>query len=100
MVSVEKKHYPDSHSTQPRSTVGFIVNPDNDDAHLRVELSPFAEDESIIRVMDETGNVLLQEQKEPEHTGRLEYTVSNLNSGTYFFEVSDGFYYQVKEVRV
>ncbi|MDX2247300.1 MAG: hypothetical protein SF052_11010 [Bacteroidia bacterium] len=101
MVSVEKKLYPESHSIQPRSSVGFIVNPDGDSSErLRVELSPFDQDESVIRLMDETGNILLQEQQEPAQHGRLEFTVSNLDSGTYFFEVSDGFFYQVKEVRI
>ena len=99
MVSVEKRQYPDSHS--PRSTVGFIVNPEKEENdNLVVELNPFDPDESTIRVMDETGNVLLHEDQDMEDSGRVEFTVNNLNAGTYYFEVSDGFYYQVKEVRV
>lgn len=99
MVSVEKRQYPDSHSS--RSTVGFIVNPEKEENdNLVVELNPFDPDESTIRVMDETGNVLLHEDQDMEDSGRVEFTVNNLDAGTYYFEVSDGFYYQVKEIRV
>ena len=102
MVSVEKTSHNENSSRNYRPSVGFIVNPDDQhpDGH-RIELVTHDVEESIIRMIDETGNTILHEEEGfDEEQNRVEFTVKNLEAGTYFFEMSDGFFYQVKEVRI
>jgi uncharacterized protein YxjI len=84
-----------------RSTIGFVVCPPNGHEALRIELYPFQISESVVRVTDSRGKTLMEtDQSRSESLSCLEYTVEDIKAGIYFFEVSDGFYYQVKEVRV
>ena len=102
MVSVRKTNQNRTRSGNGRSSIGFIVNPDNEAPEgVRVELVSHDPEESVIRMIDETGNLILQEDGGfGDESDRLEFTVNNLEAGTYFFEVNDGFFCQVKEVRI
>ena len=101
MASVEKKILA-RNSNDVRSSVGFIVSSkDEEKEAVRVELSPFATDESEIRLSDQEGTVILHDHQEFDEAGnRLEIRVSDLDAGTYFFEVNDGFFHQVKEIHI
>ena len=103
MVSVEKTSHRNKDSAHyHRPSVGFIVNPDEDHPEgVRIELISHDPQESTIRMLDEWGRTLMQESEGfGNEKNRLEFTVRNLEAGTYFFEMSDGFFYQVKEVRI
>ena len=84
-----------------RPTIGFVLRPTHTEEVYRVELSPFLLEETIIRVLDSCGKLLLEsDSNQPIGESSLEYTVQDVKAGIYYFEVSDGFYYQIKEVRV
>ncbi|GAB4410128.1 MAG: hypothetical protein OHK0039_14300 [Bacteroidia bacterium] len=106
MISVEKRRLNRHHPGKYRPTVGFIVYPHTDSEAgeedvLRVELGSFQPEGSVIRLTDEWGQLLLRETYEgDDQSGRLVFTVRNLRAGKYFFEVDDGFYYQVKEIYI
>ena len=101
MASVEKKILARPSASDSRSSVGFIVNAGDDKEDLRIELCPFDSEESVIRLSDNEGTVILHDHQEFDENGnRLEITVSDLDEGTYYFEVNDGFFHQVKEIRI
>lgn len=101
MASVEKKILARPATPDSRSSVGFIVSSRNDKEDLRIELSPFTSEESTIRLSDNEGTVILDDYQEFDESGnRLEITVSDLDEGTYYFEINDGFFHQVKEIRI
>ena len=102
MISVRKTIQNHSRSGHSRSSVGFFVNPDQEDPEgVRIELVSHDPEESIIRMVDETGNLILQEDGGfGDESDRLEITIENVEAGTYFFEVNDGFFCQVKEIRI
>lgn len=83
-----------------RRTIEFLVHPQPDREPLRVELSPFQFSDTVIRVTDAEGQLLLESENSTQSLDCLEFLVENLEAGIYFFEVNDGFYYQVKEVHV
>lgn len=84
-----------------RPTIGFVLRPTHTEEVYRVELSPFLLEDTIIRVLDSRGTLLLEsDSKQPIGDASLEYTVQDVQAGIYYFEVSDGFFYQIKEVRV
>lgn len=84
-----------------RPTIGFVLRPTHTEEVYRVELSPFQLEETIIRVLDSGGKLILEsDSNQPMGQTSLEYTVQDVKAGIYYFEVSDGFYYQIKEVRV
>ncbi|MEL6849865.1 MAG: hypothetical protein AAFP92_15190 [Bacteroidota bacterium] len=68
---------------------------------FRVEMVSHEAQHSEIRMVDAKGSLILHEKSAfSEAIDRLEYTIRNLVAGTYFFEVYDGFFHQVKEVRI
>ncbi|MDX1906127.1 MAG: hypothetical protein SF053_03775 [Bacteroidia bacterium] len=101
MFTVEKKLHQRSPANEFRSPIGFVVTPASAGEPVNVELTSIFPELSVIRVMDENGESLLQETVpfDARHT-RLEYIMGNLSEGRYYFEVSDGFFYQIKEVRI
>ncbi len=83
------------------SNIEFVLQPHNTREALRIELSPFQWKGSVIRVTDAQGVLLMEsDQDETAASFAMEYTVEDMQAGIYYFEVNDGFYYQVKEVRV
>lgn len=106
MISVEKHLHTRSYSGNSRSSIGFIVYPKDTKSiewgeELHVELSTVHPETSTVRMVDDTGNLLMQEEHRFDTSpGRLVYTVRNLEAGVYYFEISDGFYLQVKELRI
>ncbi|MEM6347573.1 MAG: hypothetical protein AAF927_27040 [Bacteroidota bacterium] len=84
-----------------RPTIGFVLRPTHTEEVFRVELSPFQINETTIRVLDSCGQLILESDSQQEiGEASLEYTVQDVKAGIYYFEVNDGFYYQIKEVRV
>lgn len=84
-----------------RPTIGFVLRPTHTEEVYRVELSPFLLEDTTIRVLDSRGKLLLEsDSNQPIGETSLEYTVQDVKAGIYYFEVSDGFFYQIKEVRV
>jgi len=51
---------------------------------------------SKVRLSDAQGKLLMEEQN-PRASA---FIIRDLSAGTYYFEVNDGFYYQVKELRI
>ncbi|MEL6593255.1 MAG: hypothetical protein AAFP02_08215 [Bacteroidota bacterium] len=89
-----------SFSQNFRPTIGFVLRPTDSEEIYRVELAPFQMAQTIIRVLNSTGELILESQSIEELQASLEYTVQDVQAGIYYFEVNDGFYYQIKEVRV
>lgn len=85
------------------ASVGFLVYPREqsqaDPEALRVEMGPFHPGPTTIRLTDKWGHLLLEEAYEPAQS-RCLITVHDLEDGTYFFEVNDGFFHQIKEVHI
>ncbi|MDW3647001.1 MAG: hypothetical protein R8P61_08060 [Bacteroidia bacterium] len=102
MISVEKRVPNRNSSRNYRTSIGFTVNPNADQPEgVRVELVSRAPEASIIRMTNDKGQTILHDdQGIGRENDRLEFTVKNLEPGTYFCEVNDGFFCQVKEVRI
>lgn len=106
MISVEKQLHSRSYPGHNRSSIGFVLYPKGTrkpgwEDELHIELSTVYPEASTVRMVDESGRLLIQEEHHFDtDPGRLVYTVRNLDAGTYFFEISDGFFYQVKELRI
>lgn len=102
MISVEKCTPNRSSSSNYRTSIGFTVNPNEDQPEgVRVELVSRAPEDSIIRMTDDKGQTIIHDDEGiASESDRLEFTVKNLEPGTYFCEVNDGFFCQVKEVRI
>ncbi|TAE48612.1 MAG: hypothetical protein EAZ89_15095 [Bacteroidetes bacterium] len=107
MIQVEKKRLSRNASNDIHAPIGFVVYPENgvpqscEEEELHVELTSFQPESSVIRLVDNNGRLLLQEDQDPDaDADQVIFTIRNIGAGTYFFEVSDGFYYQVKEVRI
>jgi hypothetical protein len=66
-----------------------------------VELSPAQAGELTVRLMTSQGQTLLEEEQwlDPDQE-QLIVTVYDLPVGTYFFEVTNGFFHQIKELRI
>lgn len=105
MVLVEKLQrapYP-SLAHDYSSSIGFVIHPAGGCAQeeMYLELSAVAPRQAQVRLTDAQGALLMQEE---EHFApgqeRIIYRIQNLCAGTYYFEVTDGFYYQVKEIEV
>lgn len=100
MISVEKNVPNRNSSRNYRTSIGFTVNPNAAD-EVRVELVSNSPECSIIRMTNDKGQTILHDdQGIGEDKDRLEFTVKNLGPGTYFCEVNDGFFCQVKEFRI
>jgi hypothetical protein len=86
-----------------RSSIGFVISPATGCAQDEIYLELYAVEprQAMVSLTDQTGNLLLREEQTflPDQE-RLVYRIQNLAAGTYYFEVSDGFYYQVKEVQI
>ncbi|MEM7370891.1 MAG: hypothetical protein AAF587_19910 [Bacteroidota bacterium] len=106
MISVEKQLHSRSFPGNTKSSIGFVVYPKETldagwEEEMHIELSTVYPEASTVRMVDESGRLLIQEEHHFDtDPGRLVYTVRNLDAGTYFFEISDGFFYQVKELRI
>ncbi|MEO0470483.1 MAG: hypothetical protein AAF206_12735 [Bacteroidota bacterium] len=98
-MTFRKKLHSRTRADDFRAPVGFVVT-QADAEDLVVELNPVDSDETVIRVVDEEGTLLLQEQEFNGESNRLEITMEDLDAGTYYFEVQDSFFHQVKEVRI
>ncbi|RMG57780.1 MAG: hypothetical protein D6722_24415 [Bacteroidetes bacterium] len=96
------KKQPATPSLSAQASVGFVVYSQSPQAEtLRVELGPFQARAATIRLSQADGPLLLEEAYSPvRHPARLQITLRDLAAGTYFFELSDGFFHQVKEVRI
>lgn len=92
-----------SYSTDYRTSIAFFIYPDgsSQQSEIYVELSTASARKATVRLVDEEGNTLMlaHECFEPGQS-RLSYTIRNIEPGTYFFEVTDGFFYQIKELQV
>ena len=66
-----------------------------------VELTAYNPAASTLRLMDDHGAELwhLDHLSDPSEF-RLEVAVRNLNEGTYYVEIQDGFFHQVRMVRI
>lgn len=102
MISIEKSVTSRSLSNEFRSPIGLVVYAQNEpNEELWLELNPFDFEASTIRLVDETGKLIIQEaHRFDPSSDRLIFTVKNLKAGTYFFEVNDGFFYQIKELHI
>jgi hypothetical protein len=102
MISVEKQVYEEPQVNGFRSSIVFIVYPLNpgDEQELHVELNSVTPTTSTVRVVDHDGDILFEEIHYFQEHGTLIYTLRNLLEGTYYFEISDDFFHQVKEIRI
>ena len=99
-MQFSKRNFSLSSRSNYRPIIGFVLQPSHGREALRIELSPFQLSDSTIRVTDSHGHTLMESDQPAEDSQAcLEYTIKDLKTGIYYFEVSDGFYYQVKEVR-
>ncbi len=66
-----------------------------------VELTTYNPSSSVLRLMDDHGAEIwhLDRLSDPAEF-RLEVAVRNLHAGTYFVEIQDGFFHQVRTVRI
>lgn len=95
MLSVEKIN------TLPGPpAIGFVlISPAQEPLH--VELQAFDPQHAEVILTDGEGNILFQETCPLSDTDqRMTYAIRQMHPGTYYCEVSDGFYHQVKEVHV
>lgn len=99
---VKKQTLEDSQVNDYRSSITFVVYPAavEDSCELVVELTAANPTDSIIRVVDEKGNTLFEEAYYFSESGSQTYTIRDLQPGTYFFEISDNFFHQVKEIHL
>jgi hypothetical protein len=98
MVQIEKRHSPPTAYGHGTSPVGFILEGKEE---YRVELTPFRPEQTTVRLLDAGGSLLLEEEQPfGEEAKPVVYTVHNLEAGAYYCEITDGFYCQVKEVRL
>lgn len=66
-----------------------------------VELTPYNPTSSTITITDANGQeVWTLDQLSDTNKFRLEVAVNNLNEGLYYVEVQDGFFHQVRMVRI
>ncbi|MEL6632903.1 MAG: T9SS type A sorting domain-containing protein [Bacteroidota bacterium] len=99
MISVEQQTLTTSFYSDFPSAVRFTVYPHQESAHqgrLFIELLPYKLETSEITLSDSKGKLILQHQ--PQEGAN--FIVRNLKAGTYFFEINDGFFHQVKELRI
>lgn len=66
-----------------------------------VELTPYNPNSSRLRITNAIGDELwtLDRLSDPRKF-RLEVDINNLNEGTYYVEIQDGFFHQVRMVRI
>ncbi|MDX2286375.1 MAG: T9SS type A sorting domain-containing protein [Bacteroidia bacterium] len=88
-----------------RSTIGFTVHPSRGSSapeceEIRIELNLRDSEDLTIRVTDASGRLFHEQDPPLRGSCTEEIEVSGLDEGTYYFEVTDGFYYQIKEVRL
>ncbi|MEM9986878.1 MAG: hypothetical protein AAF804_17425, partial [Bacteroidota bacterium] len=86
-----------------RTAIGFMLFSEGSQAHQAVwlELGSSRGKHIHIKVVDSQGTVMFQERQRIKDLGpKLTFSLRNLASGTYYFEVNDGFYYQIKELVV
>jgi len=86
-----------------RKSIGFLINTsaDSDEEGMYLELAALARREAVVRLTDQKGKLLLQERENLNGAPRqLVYRINNLRAGVYYFEITDGFYYQVKEIEI
>lgn len=86
-----------SHSPSPM--VKFLIVPSGYSSKERcyqVNLALYKTTNCSIRLSDSGGALLMEETELKNQT----YIIRNLGVGTYFFEVTDGFYCQIKELRI
>ncbi|MEO1448551.1 MAG: hypothetical protein AAFV07_03435 [Bacteroidota bacterium] len=81
-------------------TIGFVlISPAQEP--LQVELQSFDPIHAAVRLTDSQGTILMEDSCEEEEPGRrMTFAVRHLEPGTYFCEVDDGFYHQVKEIHI
>ncbi|MEO0896484.1 MAG: hypothetical protein AAFY71_08815 [Bacteroidota bacterium] len=97
-MTVEKREYANISSINGQS-VRFLVYPSQktqSNQHYQVDLALFNGKSSRIILSDGNGRLLLEDVEAPQQT----YVIKNLSAGTYFFEINDGFFYQIKELRI
>ncbi|WNJ17717.1 hypothetical protein [Pontibacter sp. G13] len=101
MILVEKKSISPAFD-QDTGSIGFEIFPKKSVKRAyKLELSSYRPKDSVVRLLDASGKMLLNERPSAfNETHHFLYIVRNLDAGTYFVEISDGFYYQIKEVRI
>jgi hypothetical protein len=101
MVSIEKRET-SGYGSAIVGPIGFIVHPEvPDQEEVRVELSLVQAGNLTLRLIDSQGHRLMEQTEwlDPEQE-QLIVTVHDLPVGTYFFEVTNGFFHQIKELRI
>lgn len=84
-----------------KSPVFIRMNPANRSQQESVELTPYDLRASRIRLTNSIGDELWTLEKiSDKQEVRLEVDIQNLNEGTYYVEVQDGFFHQVRMVRI
>lgn len=101
MLSVRKHLEASSNPNSERITLRFEILDKEGAVFYRVELGAFRPGNLILRLVDSENTVVAQESDTAIATGQqIIYRVQNLSPGSYFIEVDDGFFIQVKEVKV
>ncbi len=68
---------------------------------MYLELTALPRRQAVVRLTDQQGHLLMQEQETLGHAPpQVIFRIDNLSAGIYYFEVTDGFYCQVKEVEI
>lgn len=92
-----------SFASDYRTSIGFLLNSGSSgsDEEMYLELTALPQRQAVVRLTDQQGHLLMQEREtlgsEPP---QLIFRIDNLSAGIYYFEVTDGFYCQVKEVEI
>lgn len=66
-----------------------------------ISLQAYDFQQLTVQLTSRSGDILMTETLDAEDaTHRKSYSIPDLEPGTYYCEVSDGFYHQVKEVHI
>ncbi|MEM8901058.1 MAG: hypothetical protein AAGC85_23310 [Bacteroidota bacterium] len=98
---VEKNWVKGQMSEQNRIRINILVKAKGEKDYRRMELGTFREGNITVSILDEAGNNIHKE-KDLQHPNQnaLTITMKDLPNGTYFMEVDDGFFIQVKEIQL
>ena len=98
---VEKNWNTGQISEQDRIRISILVKAIGEKDYRRMELGTFREGNISVTILDEAGNNIHKENN-LQHPDQkvLTLTMKDLANGTYFMEVDDGFFIQVKEIQL